>query len=148
MLEPTFWHWWIVAGLLLAVEVFTATFAFLWLAGAGVLTGLVVLALPGWGWPWQTALFALLAAAGVIAWARRQGTSRPTASHLNRRAEQCLGELAVLDEAIVGGRGRVRIADSTWTARGPELPVGSRVRVVAVDGGTLVVEPLPTGDGP
>ena len=45
-----------------------------------------------------------------------------------------------LDQAIVGGRGRVRIGDSSWIAEGPDLPAGTRVRVVAVEGVVLKVQ--------
>jgi membrane protein implicated in regulation of membrane protease activity len=37
-------------------------------------------------------------------------------------------------------RGRVQIADAFWVVEGPELPAGTPVRVVAVDGMTLKVQ--------
>ena len=45
-----------------------------------------------------------------------------------------------LEQAIVAGRGRVQIADAFWTVEGPALPVGTPVRVVAVDGMLLKVQ--------
>ena len=47
----------------------------------------------------------------------------------------------MLDSPIVDGRGRVKIGDAFWTAHGPDLPAGTRVRVLAADGGALRVEP-------
>ena len=59
---------------------------------------------------------------------------------LNRRAEQMIGRVLVLEEAIDGGRGKVRAGDTLWLAEGPELPAGTRVRVTAARRDALVVE--------
>jgi membrane protein implicated in regulation of membrane protease activity len=45
-----------------------------------------------------------------------------------------------LQQGITDGQGRVSIDDAYWQVSGPELPAGARVRVVAVQGSTLVVE--------
>jgi membrane protein implicated in regulation of membrane protease activity len=42
-------------------------------------------------------------------------------------------------EDLVGGEGKVRIADTVWLARGPDCAAGTWVRVVSVDGPYLVV---------
>jgi len=60
---------------------------------------------------------------------------------LNRRGEQLVGRVLELDTAIVDGRGRVKIGDAFWTVQGADLPVGSKVRVVAIDSMTLKVDP-------
>lgn len=41
---------------------------------------------------------------------------------------------------MTGGEGRIRIGDSSWRVTGPELLAGTEIRVVRVDGATLVVE--------
>jgi membrane protein implicated in regulation of membrane protease activity len=38
----------------------------------------------------------------------------------------------VLEQAIVDGRGRLKIGDAFWTAEGPDLPQGVRVRITGV----------------
>ena len=40
----------------------------------------------------------------------------------------------------MGGEGRIRVDDSSWRVTGPNQPAGAAVRVVRVDGATLVVE--------
>jgi len=45
-----------------------------------------------------------------------------------------------LDATMTGGEGRIRVGDSSWRVTGPELLAGSEVRVVRVDGATLIVE--------
>ena len=59
---------------------------------------------------------------------------------VDRRAAQLIGRVVVLDQAIANGVGRARIDDAFWVVAGPDLPAGSRVRVVAVDGMTLKVQ--------
>jgi membrane protein implicated in regulation of membrane protease activity len=60
--------------------------------------------------------------------------------NLNRRAEQYIGRRFVLETAIVNGQGKARVGDSLWLAEGPDLPAGSPVEVVGVDGSTLKVK--------
>ena len=45
-----------------------------------------------------------------------------------------------LESAIENGRGRLKIGDAFWQCEGPELPAGTRVRVVAVASMVLKVE--------
>jgi inner membrane protein len=61
---------------------------------------------------------------------------------LNRRAEQLIGRVLLLEEAIEGGRGKVRVGDTLWLAEGAELPAGTRVKVTAVRRDALQVEPV------
>ena len=42
------------------------------------------------------------------------------------------------NEAIVHGYGRIRVADSSWRVRGDDCPAGAKVRVVAVEDGSLL----------
>jgi membrane protein implicated in regulation of membrane protease activity len=60
--------------------------------------------------------------------------------NLNRRAEQYVGRRFVLETAIVNGQGKARVGDTLWLAEGPDLPAGSPIEVVGVDGSTLKVK--------
>ena len=51
-----------------------------------------------------------------------------------------VGEIITLTQAIEDGRGRARVGDGEWPVRGPDAAAGHKVRVTAVDGGTLIVE--------
>lgn len=61
---------------------------------------------------------------------------------LNARGARHIGRIVVLEQGIDAGRGRVRIGDSWWSVEGPEMPAGAKVRIIAVRGAVLVVEPL------
>jgi len=137
-----FWHWLVVAVVLAAVEIVAPGAAFLWLGAAAGIVGLVLLAYPALGWEGQLLLFAALSIAAVLAGRavyRRAGLHRAP-SRLNRRAEQYIGTLHTLETAIVNGRGRAQVGDTSWSVEGPDLPAGTTVRVVAVDGSVLKVQ--------
>jgi hypothetical protein len=85
------------------------------------------------------AVFGLISvAAGRQLWRNRPGD--PAHPTLNRRGADLIGRTFLLERAIASGQGRVRVGDTLWLVRGPDLPVGATVRVVGVDGATLVVE--------
>lgn len=137
------WHWWIAAALMFVLEMALPGVLFLWLGLAALATGLVAFAgarlghLPGW--EVQALLFAALAVANLALARRLRGRSAPAPSALNRRGDELVGRDFVLAEAIENGRGRVRVGDTLWLARGPDLPAGARVRVTGVEGTTLLV---------
>jgi hypothetical protein len=74
-----------------------------------------------------------------LIWAHRAvlKTDQPD---LNRRNQQLVGRVLVVEEAIDGGRGKVRVGDTLWPAEGPDTPAGMLVRVTAAQGTVLVVE--------
>ena len=52
---------------------------------------------------------------------------------MNKRGTRMVGQTAVVTQAIEGGSGRVHYGDSEWIARGPDSPIGSRVRIAGSD---------------
>jgi membrane protein implicated in regulation of membrane protease activity len=140
--EVQFWHWWVLAVLLMLIEVLAPGTFFLWLGLAAGLVGLLLVILPDLGWQLQVLIFAVLAVLAVLAgraWLKRHPIET-TDTGLNRRADALVGEVHVLAEAIHTGRGAVKVGDTVWRAEGPDLPKGARVRIVAVNGTTLKVE--------
>ena len=138
-----YWHWLALGILLVLLEVFSPGVYFLWLGLAAGGVGLVMWLLPDVSWQAQLVIFALFSVAS-IAFARLVLLKRPIASDepaLNRRGEQYIGRVLVLDGPIENGFGRVRVDDTLWRVEGPDAPAGSRVKVVGVDGAVLRVEP-------
>lgn len=135
--------WWILALVLIAVEVILPGYFMLWIGIAAGATGLVVLVLPGLSALGQALVFVVLAFLSCAAYwyglRPRLMRNEPGDARLNRRGEQKIGQRYVLVEAIVNGRGKAKVGDSQWLVRGPDLPVGSMVEVVGVDGTTLLV---------
>ena len=139
-----FWHWWVLAALLGAVEILAPGAAFLWLGGAAGLVGLALFVWPGMSWELQGLLFALLSIVAVVGLRMLAPRSAHTTStpNLNRRAEQYIGTMHTLESPIVNGLGRAQVGDGLWTVVGPDLPAGTRVRVVGADGTRLKVEKI------
>jgi len=93
---------------------------------------------------WQVVAFVLLSVVSIQCY-RHWGRGRDRQSDaplLNRRAEQLVGRVVVIDQDIVAGKGRAKIDDAFWVVAGPDLPAGTRVRVVTVEGMTLQVQPV------
>ena len=137
-----FWHWWVLALVLVIVEMVAPGFFLLWIGLAAGVTGLVLFIAPGMGWEMQFVLFGVLALASVTAaryYVRRNPISTDDAT-LNRRGSQYVGHVFNLDEAIVNGVGKVKVGDGWWRAEGPDLPAGERGKVVGVNGNMLKVE--------
>lgn len=137
-----FWHWLILAVVLVVLEMFAPGASFLWIAIAAALTGILLWLMPNLEWTTQVLIFAVLSVLSVIAW-RAWAKKHPIQTDqpaLNRRGEHYLNRVFTLDEPIVNGVGKIRVDDSTWKIEGPECEAGSKVRVVGVDGVILRVE--------
>tara|TARA_R110000868_G_scaffold128417_6_gene336531 strand:- start:10479 stop:10925 length:447 start_codon:yes stop_codon:yes gene_type:complete len=137
------WMWWIVAAILGIVELIVPGIFFVWLAAAAAIVGVLVLVFPI---PLmaQIALFAVLSVIAV--WISRRWFKRhpieSDAPLLNQRVRSYIGHSFTLEQAIVNGRGKLKIGDSQWLASGPDLPVGAKVRVTGEADGVLIVEAI------
>jgi inner membrane protein len=135
------WFWLSLGVLLAAAELLAPGFFLIWLALAAFVTGLIAFALPI-GFPLQVGLFAVLSVVAVYG-ARRWLVKNPIVSDdplLNDRGGRMIGEIVTVAEAIRDGNGRVKFGDSVWSAKGPDLSVGSRARIVSANGSVLTVE--------
>lgn len=133
--------WASVALLLIAAEALAPGVFLLWLgfAAAAMFLLLLVVDLP---LVWQAVAFVVFGFVSIGIYIRYfRGRERPSDQpNLNRRGQQLVGQVHHLDQAIVDGRGRVKVGDAFWVVEGPELPVGARVRVVSANGMALQVQ--------
>jgi membrane protein implicated in regulation of membrane protease activity len=70
--------------------------------------------------------------------ARQKELDSPLADH--RLGLRYIGESLTLEQPIHNNNGRIFLGNREWNVRGPNLPVGSRVRVTGVDGTVLLVD--------
>lgn len=133
---------WALAGLALAIAEALIPGLFLVWFGLAALALAAVLAVVSLTWPVQLLAFAVLAlaAAGL---GRR--LTRHDRSALNQRGHDLVGRTFTLDSPITQGTGRLRQGDTSWRITGPDLPAATRVRVVGLDGTTLMVERVDAG---
>lgn len=136
------WHWWILAVAFVVLEVFVPGTFFLWLGIAAGVVGLLLLVVPGLGWEYQILIFAVLSVVSVFL-GRSYLKRRPLTTDLpalNRRGEQYIDRVFVLEAPIINGLGKIRVDDTTWKIEGQDCPAGAKVRVTGVDGTILRVE--------
>jgi membrane protein implicated in regulation of membrane protease activity len=70
--------------------------------------------------------------------AHRKELNSPLAEH--RLGLRHIGESLVLEQPIQNNNGRIYLGNREWPVRGPNLPIGARVRVTGVDGSVLLVD--------
>jgi len=139
--------WWLLALVLIGAEMIAPGYFLLWIGIAAGLMGVVTWIAPTLPAIVQALLFAALAIAACAAYwkfIRPLAEQRDDQPLLNKRGAQLVGQRFVLIEPIANGRGKVRVGDGSWLASGPDLPAGSEVEVVAVDGTTLSVRAAST----
>ncbi len=134
---------WLVVGLgLLIVELFTMTLFLMWVAIAAFLAAVAAL-LTGAAWvPWL--VFSVAAVGLLIA-------TRPLTRSVHARATVAsnvdalvgAGGIVLQDVDNDENTGRVRVGSDEWRARscGERIPVGEYVRILSVEGATLLVSP-------
>lgn len=135
---------WVTIGLVLAtLELVVPGVYLIWLAVAALITGLLTFVLD-LGLVVQVINFIFLALIAAYS-AKRFLQDRPIESSdplMNNRSGRMIGQTAVVTQALDGGSGRVRFGDGEWIARGPDMEIGARVRIIGSDGTKLLVEPV------
>jgi membrane protein implicated in regulation of membrane protease activity len=136
------WAWIILGILLIGVELVAPGSFFIWLGLAAIVTGLIDAVL-GLSWQASALLFALLCVAAVVlgrAVTRSRTQDEPQAEMLNRRGQSLVGRVFTLETPIKDGEGRIRVDDSSWRVTGADRFAGAKVRVIRIEGSTLVVD--------
>ena len=132
--------WLIIAAVMLIAELMTGILFCLCLCIAALLTIAVsgFLSIEG-----QGIVFAILSAIFLVLWARwrkRQKLSeKPAVSEIQHH----LMGLELALSAALEPQAQIRVGDSYWLARtkdGQSLVVGTKVKIVAIDGTMLVVK--------
>ena len=134
--------WGALALLLFAAEALAPRAFMLWI-GIGAAVFVIVAFVPVLPLLWQVVAFVVLSVVAIQCYRRwgRTHARQSDAPLLNRRTEQLVGRVVVLQQGIAGGQGRVNIDDAFWQVTGQDLPAGTRVRVVGAQAGVLQVEP-------
>ena len=143
MFKVVFWYWWALAAVLLVCEMMLPGVVFLFLAIGAAVAGAMLLIATDVSLEIQLVVFAIVSVVSAIGLRRYLRGLLPHASTLNARGESLVGQIFVLDQPILGGRGRIKLGDGSWSITGPDMVAGAKVRVAAVSGTELRVEPAP-----
>jgi membrane protein implicated in regulation of membrane protease activity len=143
LLSLTVWHWLIAAAVFFVLELIAPGAFMLWLGISAMLVGIISFFV-AWPWQYQLVAFAIFSLASIPLWRRfAGGVEKPVDQpFLNRRADAFVGREFTLEKPIVAGSGTVKIDDTIWRLTGPDVPGGSRVKVVRAEAAMLVVEAI------
>jgi membrane protein implicated in regulation of membrane protease activity len=133
-LKIIFWYWWAFAAILLVFEMMLPGIVFLFLAIGAAASGFFLLIVSDLSLELQLFVFAIVSVASAF-------VLRPTLKRLQRGRAADAG-LNARGQSLVG-QGRVKLGDGSWTVTGPDMAAGAKVRVTAVNGTELKVEPAP-----
>ncbi|HEX7129850.1 MAG TPA: NfeD family protein [Rhodanobacteraceae bacterium] len=141
---PLHYLWWVLALVLIAGEVLLPGYFLLWIGIGAAAMGVITMFMPALGILPQAIGFVVLAfLACVLYWRwvrpRLEREADADSALLNRRGARMIGQRYVLETAIVNGRGKARVGDGQWLVEGPDLPAGTTVEVVGVEGTALQV---------
>ena len=140
-----FWYWWALAAVLLIFEMMLPGVVFLFLSVGAAVAGMLLALEPESSLEIQLVVFAVVSVASAVGLRPllRGMQKRSDDPNLNARGNSMIGKVLVLDQPILAGRGRVTMGDGSWSVTGPDMVAGAKVRVAAVDGNELRVEPAP-----
>ena len=136
---------WLMLAVVLGIAELVVPGVFLvFLAVAAAVTGTLVLLFPDMPLAVQVIGFAAWSAVSVLVGRRfyRDWPVETADPLLNDRTARLIGETVTVTQAIEDGRGRVRVGDGEWPARGADAAIGTRVRITGSDGTSLRVEPV------
>ena len=141
--EINFWHWLIIAVVLISIEMLlVGSYYLLWMGIAAGVVGALLFVMPEISLLIQVIIFTVLSVVTLVAYKKYQ-KNNPVMSDqpkLNRRGEQYIGRVFTLENPIVNGVGKVRVDDSTWKVSGADMEAGTKIKVTAVKGTTFLVE--------
>ncbi len=129
--------------ILLIIEIATMGLTTIWFAGGAMAAFFSTFF--GAGPAMQRTIFVVLSLA-LLVLTRPAAVKYMRRSHVKTNAESLIGRLAVVTAQIdnLAQSGEVMIADVSWTARsrldGTVIPVGSKVKICAIEGVKLIVE--------
>jgi len=141
-LEIVFWNWWLLALILLVVELLAPGFFFLWMAAAGFVTGCLLLLIPVLDIKLQVSIFSVLSVVAITLWKLYDKKHPIITDHplLNKRGQQYIGRVFSLYKPIENGEGKIKVDDSIWKVHGQDCDISAKVKVIAVRGTVFDVE--------
>jgi inner membrane protein len=140
----SFWHWWILAVILIVIEILSPMVFALWMAVSAGVVGIILMIAPEMDWKYQLLVFSVLSVVSIVFWRfyLRKNPTKTDHPTLSRRGEKYIGRAFTLSEPIKNGRGRINVDDTSWAVSGEDCESISEVRVTGVDGTLLIVEPV------
>ncbi|WP_386693122.1 MULTISPECIES: NfeD family protein [unclassified Lonepinella] len=142
----TVWHWLILGFVLLIAEIAIPGIFLLWWGLAAIVVAGIMQVFPALSLASLGIIYAILATILSVLWWKYQHKKDlvdEKHSHLNQRDHAMLGTVGIVREINDNGIGRGHFGDTTWRiqqAHNEMLQVGDRIKVLTVQGITLIVQ--------
>jgi membrane protein implicated in regulation of membrane protease activity len=136
------WHWFVLAVILIVLELTTTTGFLLGIAFAALALAGILWVVPDLSWDWQFLSFGVLSVVLTLGYRFyfRPDNDASDNPLLNDRAAQMVGKSFVLGVDL-DRSGADMLGDTRWAlSSAGRIKQGARVRVVAVEGMVLTVE--------
>jgi len=141
LLENLNYLHWLVFGLaLVIVELFLWSMFLLWIGASAITISIVFYLYPEVSAGLQVLSFVLLSAVSTLL-AKKYFPVKTVDDELSINAKNHIGKectVVSIENNII----KVRLGESLWFAKGCEMSVGQKVRIVDTDLSTLIVEPF------
>jgi len=141
LLENLNYLHWLVFGLaLVIVELFLWSMFLLWIGASAITISIVFYLYPEVSSGLQVLSFVLLSAASAFL-AKKYFPVKTVDDELSLNAKNHIGKdctVVSIENSVV----KVKLGESLWFAKGCEMSVGQKVRIIDTDSSTLIVEPL------
>ncbi|MFM2590674.1 NfeD family protein [Vibrio sp. TBV020] len=138
-----YWHWLAFGLALLALELLGTAGYFLWLGLSALIVGALLTVIP-MSWQLQWISFGSFSLVTTWLWWRKQfrkDMQSDAQRELNQKQKQLIGQTLALEEDFPAGKGRIKLGDTTWSAKSEQLiSAGSIVEITAVNGILLTIQ--------
>ena len=138
-----YWHWWILMGFLLIVEIFTLTMFFLFFAISALVMGAIM-----WFYP-ELPINGQLLLAGIFALGsmflgyyvlKNRQQKNTSALDVNDRLGRYIGQVVVITQASQSGVAKTKIGDTEWRVLIDDAKVGDSVKILGIQSTSFVAE--------
>jgi hypothetical protein len=134
-----YWHWLVFGLVLIIIELFAWSTFFLWMGVSAMMTGTVSKIFTDLSWQFELLLFSALSIISIFL-AKKYFPVKTIDSELNARAARHIGNSYTVVSNDENGA-KVKVGDSLWLAKGCNMQIGQKVKVIETDSVTLIVEP-------
>jgi hypothetical protein len=109
-----YWHWLILGGVFLIIEILSFTAFFLFFSIAAFLMALLTLSFPTIGLNTQLLIGSALAIISCIIWYKIFKTRNIRTEDINNRLDQYIGQTETLLEDVKNGHSKIKVGDTSW----------------------------------
>jgi membrane protein implicated in regulation of membrane protease activity len=140
----SFWHWFIISGLLFIVEITTLTTFFLFFGVATFIMGVLTFILPNLSTIPQSVLFGILSVVAMFLgyyFFKKNMASKNLKPDVNSsRMTQYIGKTFKLATASTAGVAKVKIGDTEWRVMIDNARAGDVVLITGVKSTSFIAE--------